>query len=82
MEALDKHKTLKGVFNRNNPNLIHKAADQAAHRGYQTWHRQYDDIVVQWLDRNPLATPGEFTNFLNGLHKQPWLNSRIPNVSL
>lgn len=50
--------------------------------GNQTWHRQYDTTVIQWLQSNPSATPSQFDLYLHNLHQQPWLKSRIPNVNL
>ncbi len=39
-----------------------KALD--SHRGYQTWHRQYDGRVVNWLENNPRVTEQQFTKYL------------------
>ncbi|RMG37448.1 MAG: hypothetical protein D6732_06765 [Methanobacteriota archaeon] len=82
MNALDNHPTLKNIFKREDPRFIYNAADDAAHRGYQTWHRQYDSMVVDWLEKHPSATPDDFTRYLHDLHQQPWLQERIPNVKL
>lgn len=82
--ALNSHPTLKGAFDysRTNSKYIYNALDDAAHKGYQTWHRQYDATVVKWLQSNPSATPAQFNKYLHNLHQQPWLKSRIPNVNL
>ena len=82
MRTLNNHRSLRGVFNRSNPRYIYNALDDAAHRGYQKWHRQYDEIVVNWLQNHPSATPAQFNRYLHNLHQQPWLRSRIPNVNL
>jgi len=81
---LNSHPTLKGAFDysRTNSKYIYNALDDAAHKGYQTWHRQYDATVVKWLQNNPAATPAQFDRYLHNLHQQPWLKSRIPNVNL
>jgi len=82
--ALNSHPTLKGAFdyNRTNSKYIYDALDDAAHKGYQTWHRQYDATVVKWLQNNPAASPTQFDKYLHNLHQQPLLKSKIPNVNL
>jgi len=82
MRVLNSHPSLKGLFNRDNPDFIYQALDAAAHKGYQTWHRTYDATVVQWLESNLSATPAQFTKYLNDLYQQPWLKNIIPNVKL
>lgn len=82
MRVLNSHPSLKGIYNRENSKFIYNAVDDAAHRGYQTWHRQYDAMVSKWLQSNPSATPAQFNEYLHNLYQQPWLNSRIPNVNL
>lgn len=82
MNALNSHPSLKGVFQRSNSKYIYNALDEAAHNGYQTWHRQYDETVVKWLQTNQSATPTQFNKYLHKLHQQPWLKNRIPNVNL
>ncbi|MBB1139132.1 RHS repeat-associated core domain-containing protein [Myroides sp. WP-1] len=82
--VLNNHPTLKNAFDysRMNAKYIYKASDDASHRGYQTWHREYDATVVKWLQSNPSATPIQFDRYLHNLHQQPWLKNRIPNVNL
>ena len=82
--ALNNHPTLKRAFDysRTNSKYIYNALDAAAHKGYQTWHRQYDATVVKWLQSNPSATPAQFNKYLHNLYQQPRLKSRIPNVKL
>ena len=80
--ALEKHPLLKGAFSREDPRFIYNALDDAAHKGYQTWHRQYDDMVVKYIQSNPGLTPTQFKSYLNDLCQQPWLQQRIPNVNL
>jgi len=64
--------------------LLFRAKDQAAHWGYQTWHRELDDEVVKWLSnpKNAQATPEEFLKFLQELYQRPDIKARIPNVDL
>jgi len=82
MRALGSHDNLKGVFNRENARFIYNAADEAAHRGYQKWHRRYDKEVTDWIENNKQATPEEFIQYLDELHQQEWLRKHIPNVNL
>lgn len=73
---------MKGAFSREDPRFIYNALDDAAHKGYQTWHRQYDKMVVDWVSANRQATPEMFKSYLHDLYQQPWLQQRIPNVNL
>ena len=80
VNALSKHPTLKGVFNREDPGWIFRALDKAAHKGYEKWHREYDAKVVKWLETNPEATREDFVKYINKLYQEPDLSQRIPNV--
>jgi hypothetical protein len=79
---LKDHKTLQEVFERENPKIIYAALDKEANKAYQTWHHQYEESVVRWLKEHEGATPAAFKEFLDGLHQDPWLQSRIPNDDL
>ena len=57
--AIEKHPLLKGVFSREDRRLIYKLLDASAHKGYQTWHRQYDKMVVDFIQANPKLTPSQ-----------------------
>ena len=78
MTELNKHDTLKGVFERND--LLVQALDKASHNGYQTWHREFDDKVVRWLKENDQATIEEFLSFLQGLYNQTDLQQKFPDA--
>jgi RHS repeat-associated protein len=78
MTELNKHDTLKGVFERND--LLVQALDKASHNGYQTWHREYDDQVVEWLKEHDQATIEEFLSFLQGLYSQTDLQQKFPDA--
>ena len=79
--AIDKHKNLSGAFKKRDPRFVTRAADDAAHRGYQRWHRDIDDEVVKWLesDRNKDATAEDFLAWLRSRYQQPDLKPRFPN---
>jgi len=40
-----------------------------AHNGYQSWHREYDNNLTNWLNMNPNATPKQFLQKLNSIYK-------------
>lgn len=77
MRALNKHETLSGLFRRND--IVVRALEAESHRGYQAWHRAYDE-VVKWLrnSRNQEATPVEFLRFLREFHTQLEMRQRLP----
>jgi hypothetical protein len=78
-DALKEHKTLKGVYQPRDPRFVTRAADKAAHNGYQHWHRQVDDEVVKWLESTPQATPQQFEAFLRSVYSRPEMVLRFPN---
>jgi hypothetical protein len=53
--ALEENPNLAGRYSARDPRFTTQAVDAAAHRGYQTWHRQLDEEVVGWLQRNRLS---------------------------
>ena len=77
--ALDDHPTLAGAYTPRDPRFVTQAIDDAAHRGYQTWHRQLDAEVADWLARNPNATTTGFEQFLRQRYGQADLLARFPN---
>ena len=66
MNALEEHKNLSGIFNRDD--FIVQALDTASHRGYQEWHRIYDDEIVPWIARYPKATSQQFLQHLHNVY--------------
>jgi hypothetical protein len=80
MRALDEHRTLRGIFARND--ILVRASDPASHRGYQTWHRAYDDEIVEWLanPRHVEATQKEFLQFLLEIYSRPDMVDRFPGA--
>ena len=57
MRALANH-PLRGLFIR--ASSVVQALTEAAHKGYQSWHRLIDQHMVQWLQSHQNATPLEF----------------------
>ena len=76
MRQLNKHETLQGVFSRKD--VVVRALNLASHKGYQKWHRAYDDQVVRWLRNHPSASPNEFLDFLMEIYASPDMRQRFP----
>ncbi len=76
MRQLNKHETLGGVFKRSD--IVVQALDRESHIGYQKWHRAYDKEVVDWLRRNPMASPDEFIDILIEIHSRTDMVERFP----
>jgi hypothetical protein len=77
-QALARHSTLAGKYAARDSRFTTRAANEAAHRGYQDWHRRLDKETVDWLNANPEATPSEFERFLRERYSQPDLLERFP----
>jgi len=78
--ALSRHKTLQGVFNREASQFKIRAVNKEAHKGYQTWHRNYDNEMVNWLTEFKKATPQQFIDKLNRMHEVPDMVQRFGRV--
>ncbi|WP_205525539.1 hypothetical protein [Pyxidicoccus trucidator] len=76
---LDEHATLQGHYTARDPRFVTRAADRAAHNGYQKWHRDVDDEVIGWLDDFDNATPLEFETFLRRIYSRPEMRARFPH---
>ena len=71
-KEMAKNPRLSGI-NRND--YIVQAVDQQAHRGYQTWHRQYDAKVLTYLRTHPNVSARSFKKFVNNIINPPkWLH--------
>lgn len=77
--ALEDHAILKGHYTARDPRFVTRAVDKDAHNGYQTWHREVDKEVVDWLRRYIKATPEEFEAFLREIYSRPAMRARFPN---
>ncbi|WNG26415.1 Wall-associated protein precursor [Cystobacter fuscus] len=78
-KGLENHPTLKGLFESRDPRFVSRARDEQSHCGYQKWHRDVDDEVIEWLDKNPSATPKEFMDKLREIYSRPEMKARFPN---
>lgn len=82
MDAVKDHANLADEFTRNMPGYLYRAADAAAHRGYQDCHRLVDKEAVEWVKQWPNATPAQFVNKLQEIYNRTDIAKRIPNVDL
>jgi hypothetical protein len=78
-EKLKQHATLSGRYTPRDPRFVARAADKAAHNGYQQWHRQVDEEVIHWLEANRQATPAQFEAFLRAIYARPEMLARFPH---
>ena len=76
--ALEAHPNLAGRYAVRDPRLVTRAVDEAAHLGYQRWHRQLDREVAEWITQNPSATSNQFESYLRALYSRPDLAVRFP----
>ena len=56
---------------RDDPRFQIKALSKSGHRGYQKWHRQYDEVIEAWLNTHRDASVNEFLNKLNSFYSKP-----------
>ncbi len=78
VKAAKQNNNLKDVVNRNVGTI--RALNPSAHKGYQKWHRNFDNAVVSWLQKNPNATASQFTGFMNKLYSSQAGFSRFGSV--
>jgi hypothetical protein len=76
---LELHATLRGHYKARDPRFVTRAADKASHSGYQKWHREVDDEVIEWLDKYDEATPAEFEAFLRKIYSRIDMRARFPD---
>lgn len=77
---LKEHPTLKGLYKPRDPRFKTRAKDEQSHCGYQEWHRNVDDEVIDWLDKTPNATPRDFMDKLREIYSRPEMLARFPDA--
>jgi transposase-like protein len=77
-KTLEEHPGLKGIYRVRDPRFELRAANEAAHRGYQKWHRELDNEVVQWLRGHREVSPAEFEKYLREIYERPEMRERFP----
>jgi hypothetical protein len=55
------------------------AIDYEAHHGYEGWHRELDNEVATWIERNKTATEETFETWLRWRYSRRDLKWRFPN---
>lgn len=78
-KALKKHGTLRGLYKPRDPRFVTQAQNKKAHCGYQKWHRDVDQEVINWLRVHAKASPEEFEAFLHELYSRSALRWRFPH---
>jgi hypothetical protein len=78
-KKLEEHATLRGHYSARDPRFVKRAADKDSHNGYQKWHRDVDDEVIEWLGRYDKATPEEFEAFLRQIYNRAAMRVRFPD---
>lgn len=76
---LNNHRILQGAYKARDPRLVAQAKDEEAHCGYQQWHRDVDDEVIEWLKMNKTATSRKFEDFLREIYARPEMRARFPH---
>ncbi|HZH13309.1 MAG TPA: Wall-associated protein precursor [Archangium sp.] len=76
---LERHRTLRGLYKPRDERFVTRAKDKESHCGYQQWHRDVDQEVIRWLQRETRATPKQFEEFLREIYNRPELLKRFPN---
>jgi hypothetical protein len=78
-KALERHPTLMGVYKPRDARFVTRAIDEAAHCGYQDWHRKVDAEVINWLETHRAATARQFEEFLHSIYNRPDMLARFPH---
>jgi len=77
--ALKNHRTLQGHYTERDPRFVTRAASKESHNGYQKWHSDLDNEVIEWLEVNKAVTPNQFEAYLRQRYSQPDLRARFPD---
>jgi hypothetical protein len=77
--ALDEHRTLRGLYEMRDARFAAKAKNKESHCGYQDWHRKVDAEVIQWLRDHDKATPAQFMQKLREIYGRKDMRERFPH---
>jgi hypothetical protein len=78
-KELERHLILRGHYTERDPRFVTRAADKAAHNGYQQWHRDVEKEVIDWLKQYDQATPARFEAKLREIYSRPEMRTRFPD---
>jgi hypothetical protein len=77
-DELERHPLLRGKFKYRDKRFASRAIDEDAHKGYQTWHRNHDEEIAEWIKRKRDATPEQFEAKLREYYGSDDLKRRFP----
>jgi hypothetical protein len=78
-EALERHRALRGLYKPRDQRFVAKAKDKDSHCGYQKWHRDLDEEIIEWLETEGRATPEQFMKLLRAIYNRKEMLERFPN---
>jgi hypothetical protein len=78
-KVLERHQSLRGLYEPRDERYVAKAKDKESHCGYQKWHRDVDLEVMRWLRKESRATPEEFMAKLREIYNRKDMLKRFPN---
>jgi hypothetical protein len=76
--ALEKHKNLKGKYKYRDSRFEVLAKSAVDHQGWEKWHRDLDDEVAEWVNRNKDATEVTFEAWLRWRYAKEDLVTKFP----
>jgi len=77
--ALQDHPILNNQYLPRDKRFQTQANNTDAHNGYQTWHRDLDKEIKEWIKDTPEATPSSFENKLRERYNEQDLKDRFPD---
>lgn len=77
-KALERHEKLKGLYKLRDPRFTARAATLEDHNGYQKWHQNLDDEVVEYIEKTPGLDPKKFESWLGKRYRKSDLAERFP----
>jgi hypothetical protein len=78
-KELERHPTLRGLYKPRDERFVTRAKDKESHCGYQQWHRDVDQEVIRWLQKETTATTKQFEKFLREIYNRPEMRKRFPD---
>ncbi len=79
IRELEKHVKLVAKYVFQDARFVTRAKDKISHWGYQKWHRELDDDIVNWLRGHGEAEEKQFETFLKKRYRQADLRERFPD---
>jgi RHS repeat-associated protein len=76
--ALEETPGLSGLYRYRDRRFAARAFDLASHRGYETWHRELDVQIAEWIRAKVRVTPAQFERYLETRYLKSDLRARFP----